>query len=51
MVKNRVAVGESLSRKGTLAEAEQVDDELRKMLVYADANHPILLELQKRRQS
>jgi DNA-binding winged helix-turn-helix (wHTH) protein/tetratricopeptide (TPR) repeat protein len=30
-------------------EAEKVENELRKMLIYADADHPILRELQKRK--
>ena len=33
---------------GRMAEAKQVENELRKMLIYADADHPILRELQKR---
>jgi len=33
-----------------VAEAEQVENELRKMLIYADADHPILRELKKREQ-
>lgn len=33
---------------GRVLEAEKVEDELRKMLIYADADHPILLELKKR---
>lgn len=35
-------------KMGRLSDAEKVEDELRKMLVYADADHPILLALQKR---
>ena len=33
---------------GRSADAEKVEDELRKMLVYADADHPIFRELQRR---
>lgn len=33
---------------GRVPDAEKVEDELRKMLIYADADHPILRELQKR---
>ena len=33
---------------GRVPEAETVEDELRKMLIYADADHPIVRELQKR---
>jgi hypothetical protein len=33
---------------GRVPEAEKVENELRKMLIYADADHPILRELQKR---
>jgi DNA-binding winged helix-turn-helix (wHTH) protein/tetratricopeptide (TPR) repeat protein len=33
---------------GRVPEAENVDNELRKMLIYADADHPIVLALKKR---
>ena len=35
-------------KMGRVPQAEKVEDELRKMLIYADADHPILRELQKR---
>jgi len=35
---------------GRVSEAEQVENELRKMLIYADADHPILSELKRREQ-
>jgi hypothetical protein len=35
---------------GRVAEAEKIEDELRKMLIYADADHPLLVQL-KQRQS
>jgi len=35
---------------GRVSEAEKVEDELSKMLNYADPDHPILRELQKRQQ-
>ena len=35
---------------GRVAEAEQVENELRKILTYDDADHPILRELKKREQ-
>lgn len=35
-------------KMGRVQDAEKVEDGLRKMLVYADADHPILRELQKR---
>ncbi len=38
-------------KMGRVAEAEKVEDELRKMLIYADPDHPILRELQKREHS
>jgi len=37
-------------KMGRVSEAEQVEDELRKMVIYADADHPIVLELKKREQ-
>jgi hypothetical protein len=33
---------------GRVPEAEKVEDELRKMLIYADKDHPIVLALKKR---
>jgi hypothetical protein len=35
-------------KMGRVPEAEKVEDELRKMLIYADADHPIVLALKKR---
>lgn len=40
-----------LDRKmGRVREAEQVESKLRKMLIYADSDHPILRELKKRNE-
>jgi hypothetical protein len=36
---------------GRVNDAEEVENELRRMLTYADANHPILSELRKRSKS
>ena len=36
---------------GRVPEAEQVENELRKMLIYADADHPIVLALKKPKRS
>jgi hypothetical protein len=33
---------------GRVPEAEKVEDELRKMMIYADKDHPIVLALKKR---
>lgn len=35
-------------KMGRASDAEKVEDELRKMLAYADADHPVLLALQRR---
>jgi DNA-binding winged helix-turn-helix (wHTH) protein/tetratricopeptide (TPR) repeat protein len=47
-LRNELQLADLYHEMGRLSEAEAVENELRKMLVYADADHPILRELQKR---
>ncbi|HKW63213.1 MAG TPA: winged helix-turn-helix domain-containing protein [Candidatus Acidoferrum sp.] len=46
-LRNELQLADLYRKMGRVPEAEKVEDELRKMLIYADADHPILRELQK----
>jgi DNA-binding winged helix-turn-helix (wHTH) protein/tetratricopeptide (TPR) repeat protein len=49
-LKNELQLADLYHDLGRTLEAEQVENELRKMLTFADADHPILRELKKREQ-
>jgi DNA-binding winged helix-turn-helix (wHTH) protein/tetratricopeptide (TPR) repeat protein len=47
-LRDELQLADLYRKMGRMPEAERVENELRKMLIYADADHPILRELQKR---
>jgi DNA-binding winged helix-turn-helix (wHTH) protein/tetratricopeptide (TPR) repeat protein len=47
-LRNELQLADLYRKMGRIPEAEKVEDELRKMLIYADADHPIVRALQKR---
>jgi DNA-binding winged helix-turn-helix (wHTH) protein/tetratricopeptide (TPR) repeat protein len=47
-LRDELELADLYRKMGRLSKAEEAEDELRKMLVYADADHPILRELKKR---
>ena len=49
-LRNELQLADLYHDLGRTLEAEQVENELRKMLTFADADHPILRELKKREQ-
>src|SRR5262249_32029715 len=48
---DRLQLADLYRKMGRLSEAEQVENDLRKMLVYADADHPIVRALKVRASS
>lgn len=50
-LRNELQLAHLYRKMGRVREAEQVEGELRKMLIYADADHPILLALKKAERS
>lgn len=47
-LRDELQLADLYRKMGRVPEAVKVEDELRKMLIYADTDHPILRELQKR---
>jgi len=47
-LRNELQLADLYRKMGRILEAEQVENELRKMLIYADPDHPIVLALKKR---
>jgi DNA-binding winged helix-turn-helix (wHTH) protein/tetratricopeptide (TPR) repeat protein len=47
-LRNELQLADLYRTMGRILEAEQVENQLRKMLIYADADHPIVLALKKR---